>query len=177
MKFARRQLRSGPACPPPTACSPLRAAFTLIEMVLVLLLISAMMMLAAPSLAGWGQGAKLDDAAGRFVAAARYARSQAIAEAKPYRLQIDNAGAGFQLFRKDGESWVAVQGVDARYALPTGFTIRSATGAAGGAIDFDPSARTTPATLDIVSPRGYVATVACEFPTDLFRVVQAGGGR
>lgn len=146
-------------------------------MILVLLLIAAMMMLAAPALAGWGQGAKLDDAAGRLVAAARYARSQAIATATPYRLQIANSGDAFSLFRKEGESWVALQGSDAGYTLPTGFSIRTQSGATGGAIDFDPAARTTPATLDIVSPRGYAVTVACEFPTDIFRVVPAGGTR
>jgi len=62
------------------------SGFTLIELILVLLIISITMALAAPSLRGWSDGAKLRDAGDLFVASAKWARAQAILTGTPHVL-------------------------------------------------------------------------------------------
>src|SRR4051812_41387822 len=82
------------------------SAFTLIELVLVLVIISTAMAIAAPSLGGWNRGSKLRDAGDQFLAVARYARTQALANAQTYRLNIDPAGGRYWLTAQEGQGFV-----------------------------------------------------------------------
>src|SRR5687768_10268701 len=63
-------------------------AFTLIELVVVLVVLTVTIAITAPSLRGWSQGAKLRDAGQQLLAATAFARSQAAATATPHRLIV-----------------------------------------------------------------------------------------
>ena len=66
-----------------------RGAFTLLELILVLVLISVLLGIAAPSLRGFVGARRSADAAAQVLAMANYARSQAIAQGTVYRLNVD----------------------------------------------------------------------------------------
>ena len=99
-------------------------AFTLLELVFVLVIISTTLALAAPSLRGWSRGSKLRDAGEEFLAMTRYARGQAIAGGQVYRMYVDANGGTYQLmvqegadFRQLGTTW------GRQFTMPEGFRI------------------------------------------------------
>ncbi|ARN57544.1 pilus assembly FimT family protein [Sedimentisphaera salicampi] len=66
-------------------------AFTLIELILVMVIICTMLAVAAPSLRGFFSSRQLGELAEMFVVSARYARLQAISESRPYSFMIDES--------------------------------------------------------------------------------------
>jgi type II secretion system protein H len=72
-------------------------AFTLIELILVMALLAVVMALAAPSLANFFRGRKLDSEARRFLSLTRYAQNWAVSEGVPMVLWIDQAEGRFGL--------------------------------------------------------------------------------
>ena len=153
-----------------------RRAFTMIEIVLVLVIISTALALSAPSLRGWGQGAKLRDAGEQFVSAARWARAEAIATATPHRIELDSSAASYTVTRQLGSEYAAVTGELGRPTmLPQDYRLELASGGEDQVIAFYPNGRSTPAVVRITSSGGDTVEVACAFPADLFRVTPAGG--
>lgn len=146
-------------------------AFTLIELVVVLLIISLTTALAAPSLRGWSDGAKLRNATDEFLAATQYARSQAILTAREYVVTID--ANAYAVSVQEGSSLTP----DPREfgdptPMPTGFTLALTSGGEAPArIRFYPDARTTPGVVRITSARGEVVEIASDAPAMPYKVV------
>jgi len=65
--------------------------FTLLELILVMVIISTVLAMAAPSLRGFFSSRKNHDAAANILSLIRFARSQAIAEGHTYRLNFDES--------------------------------------------------------------------------------------
>lgn len=63
--------------------------FTLLELILVMVILSTVLAMAAPSLRGFFGSRKTHDEASRLLALTQYARSQAISEGIIYRLNFD----------------------------------------------------------------------------------------
>ncbi|MDB4966667.1 MAG: hypothetical protein JWN44_2356, partial [Myxococcales bacterium] len=59
-----------------------RPAFTLLELVLVMLVITIAIAVVAPTLRGWSRGSHLRDTAEQFVTLTRLARTQAASSAQ-----------------------------------------------------------------------------------------------
>jgi prepilin-type N-terminal cleavage/methylation domain-containing protein len=134
-----------------------RRAFTLIEMIAVLLIIALVMAMAAPALRGWSRGAKLRDAGDHFLAATRWARSAAITTPGIFRLQAAVDGSSYELLVLDGQTWSPVSGEFGRpMRLPDGYllTVQTTGGRSANAIDFHPNGRSTPAIVRIDDPFG-----------------------
>jgi type II secretion system protein H len=66
-----------------------KAAFTLIELILVMSMLVVVLSIAAPSLARFFRGRTLDSEAKRFLALTRYGQSRAVSEGVPVLLWID----------------------------------------------------------------------------------------
>jgi prepilin-type N-terminal cleavage/methylation domain-containing protein len=64
-------------------------AFTLVELILVMALLTIVMAVAAPSLSKFFRGRDIETEAGRFVALTRYGQSQAVSLGKPMVLWVD----------------------------------------------------------------------------------------
>ena len=62
---------------------------TLLELILVMLILSTVLAMAAPSLRGFFASRRIDDAAVQILALTQFARSQAITEGIVYRLNVD----------------------------------------------------------------------------------------
>lgn len=159
-------------------------AFTLIELILVMVIISIALGYAAPSLRGWGQGQKLKNAADEFIAATGVARSLAVSEATIYAVEInsgDNTYAVKQIDAATGVKTDAAGSMGGIKSLPETFKITLVSGggstaegtaaAAAGSnvILFYPDARSTPAVVQIESPAGEVIKIQSESPAEPFR--------
>ncbi|HEV8292842.1 MAG TPA: GspH/FimT family pseudopilin [Tepidisphaeraceae bacterium] len=154
----------------------LRPAFTLMELVLVLLILTIAMAIAAPSLRNFWKGNRVKDAGEQLAYITRLARTQAISDGAVYRLGIDANGAGYALYVQQAEGFVLIP--TNNFALPeeTRLEVTKADGSAVDHIDFFPNGRTEPASIRL-SAAGYNDIVlTCPSPTETFSLVSADGG-
>jgi Tfp pilus assembly protein FimT len=70
---------------------------TLLELILVMVILSTVLALAAPSLRGFFASRRIDDAAAQILALTQWARSQAISEGIVYRLNFDTRDCTYWL--------------------------------------------------------------------------------
>ena len=155
-----------------------QSAFTLIELIIVLVVLSVIIGMCAPSLRGFGQSAKLNDATQQLLATTRWARSEAIATAVTHRIELDIANNAYSVVRQDGLTYVPVDGEFGHAtSMPIGFTLQLASGGIDGrGIEFYPTSRSTPAVVRITTPAGMTSELASNFPADTFKVITATGG-
>ena len=88
---------NGLFCPRPSTLVPRRAAFTLIELVLVLALLVVITSLAAPAMATFIRGRALDSEARRLFALTHAAQSRAVSEGVPMLLWVDEKNGAYGL--------------------------------------------------------------------------------
>jgi type II secretion system protein H len=86
------------------AKSRLCAAFTLVEMVLVITIMTILLSLVFPSLKGFFRGRNLDNEARRFLSLTRYGQSRAISEGVPVELWINPRQGSYGLQALSGYS-------------------------------------------------------------------------
>jgi type IV fimbrial biogenesis protein FimT len=77
-------------------------AFTLIELILVMALLTVVIGLASPALSRFFRGRSLDTEAGRFLALTRYGQSRAVSSGLPMVLWIDRTEGEYGLREEDG---------------------------------------------------------------------------
>jgi prepilin-type N-terminal cleavage/methylation domain-containing protein len=171
------------------------SGFTLIELLLVMVILTIMVAIAAPRLAGFAIGRKTQYAAVQLVALAKYARTEAVNEGRTYRLNFDTAA-------NPPAVWLTVQRVGQQFDAPPnswghrveladGLTLRTdigaqpangtagmstmsgTNGANGTYIEFHPDGRTGdgPVHVWINDREGRAVEMACLSPTELFRVL------
>lgn len=154
------------------------SAFTLLELVLVLVIIGTALGMAAPSLRGWSRGSRLRDTADQFLALTRLARSQAVASCQVHRLCLSSSGQ-YQLLVQHGEEFVPIaSSFGDVFMLPEGYRIqlRVLTEGSENCIDFYPTGRTQPAHVLIISDQEETIELACTTPSEMFRLISAGEG-
>ena len=148
---------------------------TLLELVLVMVIITTVLAMAAPSLRGFFGSRRTADAAAQIVALTQYARTQAAAEGAVYRLNFDlhegtywltraAAGAFAELRTEFGRTFDLPDGTVAAWATQPGEPPRDY-------IEFHPDGRTEAAGLRITGRLGEVFEIVCLTPAEPFRVV------
>jgi len=158
-----------------------QSAFTLLELILVMVIICTALAMAAPSLNGWARGSKMRDAVDQFVALTQFARTQAISTATVHRLQIEGPARAYYVLNQDGEEFVPLNTEMGRqFPLPDEFSLKLTDlgGANRDYIDFYPTGRTDPGVVEITPTNGGdVVVIRCPSPTEAYRLVQPGEGR
>ena len=79
-------------------------AFTLIELILVMVLLAVVIAVVAPSLSNFFRGRELDSEARRFVSLARYGQNQAVSVGSPMILWMDQTEGTYGLREQDGNT-------------------------------------------------------------------------
>jgi type II secretion system protein H len=113
--------------------APRRAAFTLIELILVMTVMVVLISLVVPSLKGFFRGRNLDNEALRFVALTRYGQSRAISEGLPVELWINPRAGSYGLEALSGyaqtltkpESYNLDSSVQIAFSAPSSVQARS----------------------------------------------------
>ncbi len=98
-----------------------RHAFTLIELMLVLVLLTIVIALVTPSLAKFFAGRNLDSEVRRFVSLTHYAQSRAVSEGVPMLLWVDAKAGAYGLEQETG--YTDGDGKAADYQVAEGLTI------------------------------------------------------
>lgn len=151
------------------------------ELLLVMAILTIMVAIAAPRLAGFAIGRKTQYAAVQIVAMAKYARTEAVNEGRTYRLNFDTSSSPPAI-------WLTMQQVGQQFVPPPnswgnrvqldeGLTLRTDLTAQppnGTYVEFHPDGRTGDGPVHVwLSDRdGRVVEMACLSPTELFRVLE-----
>lgn len=148
--------------------------FTLIELILVMVILCTVLGMAGPSLRSFFSQRQVEDAAASILALAQFAKSQAVCEGRTYRLNLDPRDSRYWLTVQDqgafqdlGTEWGRV------FLLPPEVTLKVWDLELDGLIyyaEFSSLGRTTPGTIQLISPKGDVLSLACRSATESFAI-------
>ena len=156
---------------------PRARAFTLLELVLVMVIISIVLAMVAPSLSGFSAGRDADFAAAQLVSVGRWAREQAISEGRVYRLNFDESSQTYFVTAQVGGTFVRPEVEFGQlFEVPEGVVMAWTAPREGGVavIDFFPSGRCQPALVTAVARDGQETRIASLSPTEPLRVLEPG---
>jgi prepilin-type N-terminal cleavage/methylation domain-containing protein len=156
-----------------------RRAFTLFELVLVMVIITTVLAIISPSLRRFAHGASMRNVSTDFVAMCQLARTQAISTARVHRLVIDTNTAQCKILVEDADQFVPPEKNFGKVEIPQDYKISltKADGTNTPYIDFFPTGRTEAARIVITADDGEQAVIECPTPSETFRVVQAEAPR
>lgn len=157
-----------------TRHSPLATAFTLIELILVMLILTTILGMAGPSLRGFFSRRQIDDTAARIISLTQFARSQAVCEGRTYRLNLDESRHTYWLtvldqgvYRDLNTEWGRI------FMLPPDISVQLWDLDLDGLrhfVEFNPLGRTTPGTIQLIGAKGETRNVTCRSATEAFEV-------
>ncbi|HYG74062.1 MAG TPA: GspH/FimT family pseudopilin, partial [Planctomycetota bacterium] len=147
--------------------------FTLLELVLVMLVMSIAVAVAAPSLRNFMHGRKSADAAANVIALGQYARTQSVSTGAVYRLNVDPAHGEYWLTAQRGANFEELGNEFGRhFSFPQGTNAQWISSPAGQReyIDFHPDGRVEAGTLELSDAYGTYA-VGCLSETEPLTVL------
>ena len=149
-------------------------AFTLIELILVMVILCAVLGMAGPSMRGFFSQRQVEDAAASIMALAQFAKSQAVCEGRTYRLNLDTDDRTYWLTVQDQGAFRDLRTEWGRvFLLPPEVALKTWDLDMDGRhyyAEFSALGRTTPGTIQLISPKGDVLSMACRSATESFAV-------
>jgi len=152
-----------------------RRAFTLLELILVMAIIAIIVGMVVQNLHGFASGRRTAQCADQIVALTRYARTQAITQGIPYRLNLTPAR---------GTYWLTMQQPDGRFGLlgnSLGLQFQSPDGSTlnwnapahqdGQYIQFQPNGRADPAEIQLVGADRQTYVIGCLSATEVYKIL------
>lgn len=152
--------------------------FTLLELILVMVIISAVLGMAAPSLRGFFSSRKAHDAAAGILSLMRYARSQAITEGRNYRLNHDLDAGSYWLTVNDAGGYQTLDtDLGRKFLLPEHTTMKvernddTEQDTAGETIEFYPKGQADVCTIRLFDQNGDEVDILSLSPAERYQVV------
>ena len=141
----------------------------------MLVLISTVLAIAAPSLRGFVHGRQTADAAARILSLTHLARSRAISGGCIHRLNIDTQTGTYWLTMQRTGAFVEIEGGHGRrYGLPAGTSAAvdvPADDQGVSYVQFHPDGRCDPATIQLTGSQGETLQIICPSASERFRIV------
>jgi prepilin-type N-terminal cleavage/methylation domain-containing protein len=154
-----------------------RRGLTLLELILVMVILSTVLAMAAPSLRGFFTSRRGDDAAGQILALTQFARSQAISEGLVYRLNFDTRERTCWLtVRKAGTFERLETSFGKAYTVPKDLVIMLEDIEQKDRdvyVEFTPYGTVTPAMIRLIDRRGRALEIACPTVTESFSITES----
>ena len=150
--------------------------FTLLELILVMVILSTVLAMAAPSLQGFFGSRKTHDEASRILALTQFARSQAISEGIIYRLNFNTrectywltsqqSGAFEELKTEFGQVFIFPNDINAELEEVEKEDDEMF-------LAFTPQGTVTAGTIRLIDRRGLALEVTCPTVTESFSIVE-----
>lgn len=151
-------------------------AFTLLELILVMVILSTVLALAAPSLRGFFASRQTHDTAAQILALTELARSQAISEGIIYRLNFDTRQRTYWLTAQQSGTYEKLQSdFGQEFTLPKDMTmdLEDVDEDEGDVfIAFTPQGTVTAATIRLIDRGGRAIEVTCPSVTESYSIVE-----
>jgi prepilin-type N-terminal cleavage/methylation domain-containing protein len=156
-------------------------AFTLLELILVMIILCTVLAMAAPTLRGFFSSHQLNDVAEQILVMTRYAKIQSVFEGRFYRVNIDE---------NEYRCWVTVLGEKGYEPLYQGFgndflippdikldfdEVEERAGIYY--FDFNPQGYSKPGRVRLADDQGNVLDVVCYSPSEYFEIFEVIDGR
>ena len=152
--------------------------FTLLELILVMVILSTVLAMAAPSLRGFFASRQLQDAAAQILALTQFARSQAVSEGTTYRLNFDPDEATYWLTANQSGAFEELGVEFGRvFDLPKDTELELEGLEQDGHesyVAFEPQGTVTPATIGLIDRRGSIVKLYCPAATESFSIITNG---
>ena len=154
-----------------------RRAMTLLELILVMVILSTVLAMAAPSLRGFFASRRTQDTAAQILALTQLARSQAISEGIIYRLNFDTQQRTYWLTAQQAGASVELETeLGQTFTLPKDIQIELE-GIEEKDRDkffaFTPHGTVTAGTIRLIDRSGQAVEVTCPTATESFSVVES----
>lgn len=153
------------------------AGFTLLELILVMLILSTVLAMAAPSLRGFFGSRQSQDTAAQILALTQFARSQAISEGVVYRLNFDTKERIYWLTAWKSGSFRELETEFGQFfTLPRDMVMElDDTDKEDGKpfVEFTPQGTVTAATIRLIDRGGRALEVTCPTVTESFSIVES----
>ncbi|MHC4430250.1 MAG: prepilin-type N-terminal cleavage/methylation domain-containing protein [Planctomycetota bacterium] len=150
--------------------------FTLLELIMVMVILSTVLAMAAPSLSGFFGSRQTHDTAAQILALAQLARSQAISEGIVYRLNFDTVERTYWLTAQRAGIFEELQtGLGQIFTLPKDMVMELEDVEEEGMekfLQFTPHGTVTAATIRLIDRRGLALEVACPTVTESYSIVE-----
>lgn len=147
---------------------------TLLELIFVMVIICSVLAMAAPSLRGFFGSRKTSQAASQMLALMKKAHSQAIADGRVYRFNLDIDAGTYWLTAEEGGVFEHLYSEFGRiFTLPDGTVacwVDDSREDDRDCIEFYPDATTEPTTVRLIDRRGKVVDLECPSATEFFRI-------
>jgi len=150
--------------------------FTLLELVLVMVILSTVLAMAAPSLRGFFASRQTHDTATQILALTQLARSQAISEGVKYRLNFDTRQRTYWLTAQQAGTYEKLKtSFGQEFTLPKDMVMElEDVDEDDGDIflAFTPQGTVTAGTVRLIDRRGRALEVTCPTATESFSIVE-----
>jgi prepilin-type N-terminal cleavage/methylation domain-containing protein len=157
-----------------------KRGFTLLELILVMLIVSLVAGLAAPSLHNFMIGRRNVNTVNQVLALGQYARARAAMTGTVYRLNADPVSRAYWLTKKSGANFVELgEEFGRHFTLPETMSLKWEPLPTGGDVktymDFYPDGRIDASRLQIVDLAGKVTEIGCRSQTEPLSILQQDG--
>ena len=150
--------------------------FTLLELIMVMVILSTVLAMAAPSLSGFFGSRQTHDTAAQILALTQLARSQAISEGIVYRLNFDTVERTYWLTaQRAGIFEELPTGLGQIFTLPKDMVMELEDVEAEDMekfLQFTPQGTVTAATIRLIDRRGLALEVTCPTVTESYSIVE-----
>lgn len=161
---------------------PHNSAFTLLELIFVMLLLSVTLALAAPSLKGFTDARRTRDASAMILSAIKYARAEAVSEGRAYRVEFDESERACRITtQQEGAAFTPVADHAARMImLPDDIKLECETPGDQDVnrkyITIRPDGFAEPMTIRVTDPHGFALEVFSASSSDEYAIRTAEQG-
>ena len=152
--------------------------FSLLELIAVMIILALTLAVTAPSLRGFAASQETQETARNMLTLIQWARMQAAADARPYRLNI-NPNLPYNGYwvevQEAGEFKPVASDFGRRFSFPQGMVLEWRVPAGGqntqGYITVNPNGTYEPATLRLIGRANAAFELTCLTPAEPFRIV------
>ncbi|MCI0498153.1 MAG: prepilin-type N-terminal cleavage/methylation domain-containing protein [Planctomycetales bacterium] len=153
-----------------------RNAFTLLELILVMILLCTVLAMAAPSLRGFFSSRKINDIAEQMLIMTRYARLQSICEGRLYRVNFDPTRREYWLsVLRDSAYERLGSSFGTRHSIPADIELTAEDVLQDGSIyyfEFNPQGYTKACSIALRDNRQNHVALVCYSPMENFELIE-----
>lgn len=150
--------------------------FTLLELILVMVILSTVLGMAAPSLSGFFGSRQTHDTAAQILALTQLARSQAISEGIVYRLNFDTNERTYWLTAQQAGAFEELKtGLGQKFTLPKDMVMEMEDVEREDKdmfLKFTPQGTVTAGTVRLIDRRGLALEITCPTVTESYSIIE-----